>query len=199
MFAFFCWFVSVTQLYHSQLWLWGWHRVSVIKDWIWMDKSTVLFWSWGPEVTASLPPFLSSSLSPFISRIAQASFSILAAEHIKRKSFFPHTHLEMTCLKPQGTNKTDKSKISSRIWQLCWASWLTTLPHYLLDKELHTEQTSLLLRGEMRDFRGYSEMTREPLPALLPTRLWKCSKGKGQPEVLLMEGWNVVWYWATEY
>lgn len=94
----------------------------------------------------------------------------------KKIFFFSHTHLEMTCLKPQGTNKRDKSKIPSRIWQLCWASWLTTLPHYLLDKELHTEQTRLLLNGEMHDFQGFYKMTRVSLPAPLPTRLWKMLK-----------------------
>lgn len=89
----FCWLVSIAHLYHFQLWTLGMTECPNDKR-LDMHGQTHCALLKLRSCGYCLSAYLSSScLSSFISWMAQASLSILAAKHIKRKSFFFPTHI----------------------------------------------------------------------------------------------------------
>lgn len=145
-----------------------------------------------------LPP--SPSCPPVhlpLSQKAQVSLGvfILAAENTI--FFFSHTHLEMICIKPQGNRQVKNSLQLLAALLSIMVSNIATL--FVKQGITHWADQSPAGRGKCVTSRGTRKMTRVSPPAPFPACLWKCSKGKGRREILLMEKVNVIWYWASEY
>lgn len=152
--------------------------------------------------TASPPQALPALLHIFFHHWKPQVFLqvfIPAAENVKRKCSFP-THIRKLHAWNQQADKRETSQIFHQefgSFAQSSTSWLTTSPHYLQDKELHTKQIALLLEVKTGRFPRLLPRWQECLfmPCSL-TCLWDELKGKehqgitgGGPEQSWLDNW----------